>query len=335
MSDKPRIYVVVDRLTRKGPSIDDGQSEEEKKEFEKKQIQCAEKLIRLAGYVPRHLDASPTSTSSSQDISELSLSLRDDIEGVTVGLSDDFRAAPGMETCMNAILVGGAERRQYPKESNSIDIKQSMRNLGNLATSAFIGNNDTKGSPATTPKSKMGSGTMKEDPARSSIGIVTEHPEDLTGLFEEGKAETDAVQGLTLHMRLEGFWGGTGYGDILNFAARAQKSWRAKWKFAEVIDEKDLKIDYWAVRDGSDLDAVGNSASGLMGRRANKKRAGESLILSSRKLRKDVDETSNLMINVFLTVFLAMFLRTNPRILEYIDTSFHKIIEIVKQVLES
>jgi len=44
--------------------------------------------------------------------------LRDELKGLTVGICDHVRAAPGLETCMDAIMLGTRDRRSFNKKSN-------------------------------------------------------------------------------------------------------------------------------------------------------------------------------------------------------------------------
>ena len=178
-SPPPPIYLSVDRLVVVDPSISDDERAIAK--FKQEQIDIAEELIRV---VANAVDPE--------------INLRLHIEGMSVGLSSDFRAAPGLETCMDAIVVGDAERRHYPKPKHAQNSMTVIRN------------------------------GREFDPSRSCIGIVTEYPDDLTGSDPSG--ETDAVQNLTLHARSVGNW--SGRGNILNFAARSQKRWREIWDFS-------------------------------------------------------------------------------------------------------
>ena len=105
--------------------------------------------------------------------------LRDLCEGITVGLSNHERCAPGLEACADAVCLGAKERR--------------------------------------TSLASMKS----EDDGRSSLGIVTNEPNDLLGLQSE--STTDAAQGV-MQMRLSTEW--NGQGNLKSFAERAQSFWR-------------------------------------------------------------------------------------------------------------
>jgi len=234
----PSIYVVVDRIALANEShhLDT---------LRKAQILISERLIRIVA-------------------TDLDLRLRNIIQGITVGLSSDFRAAPGLETCMDSVLVGDAERRHfsYDKSKKEMSIIRNGKAL---------------------------------DPTKSCVGIFTEYPDDLTGLDSSG--ETDAVQSLLLHARSTGNW--SGKGNVLNFAARAQKVWRELWDF-----------DCLEVRNERDLKHIGNTHSILSSRRRKKndKKDGSSSMhyLPSQQLLQRTEQTADMMIACFLS-FLAAF----------------------------
>ena len=270
----PPIYLVVDRLTSSQPHDQIGE------EYRLAQVEIAEQLIRVIATCQE---------------------LRSVIEGVTVGLSNDFRAAPGLETCMDAILVGDAERRHFPKKR-----KQDSSLVRNISRNG-----------------------QELDPYRSSIGIITEYPDDLTGLDPTG--ETDAVQNLGLHARSIGNWAGKG--NTLNFGARSQKCWRETWDFAQVIEKQALSFDFWTIRNGDDLKNVGNSYS-IMGRKRNKGNGREAptKYLPSQRMRQRTEQNADLMIFFFLS-FIATFVWKAYN--EQICAAFAMIVEAVNGIVNA
>ena len=252
----PSIYVVVDRIALANEShhVDS---------LRKAQVEISEKLIRIVS-------------------TDLDLCLRNIIQGITVGLSSDFRAAPGLETCMDAVLVGDAERRHFPYQKS----KKEMTIIRNGRTL---------------------------DPLKSCIGIITEYPDDLTGLDSLG--ETDAVQNLLLHARSTGNW--SGKGNVLNFAARAQKLWRELWDF-----------DCLEVRNERDLKHIGNAHSILSSRRRKKNEkkdepsSSSMRYLPSQQLLQRTEQTADIMVACFLS-FLATL------IWKYYHAEIKHVLEIV------
>jgi hypothetical protein len=101
-------------------------------------------------------------------------------EGITVGVADHVRAAPGLEVCLNAFSFGAADRRR-----------------------------------AVVSRSSVSS-------SKSSIGIITDAPNDLLGL-QGAEAEPDAAEGV-LQCRIVAEW--SGRGNLQSFARRAHSQWR-------------------------------------------------------------------------------------------------------------
>lgn len=97
------------------------------------------------------------------------------VDGITVGISNHVRAAPGLEACLDAVWHGSSHRRR------------NCRGAGD---------------------------------AKSNIGLVALHPDDLLGLQDE--TVTDAAQGV-LQSRTCAEWNGNG--NLLSFARRAQTAW--------------------------------------------------------------------------------------------------------------
>jgi hypothetical protein len=237
------IYLVIDRIATFKP-ID--QSTED---FREEQIKIAESTVR-------------TITSSDE------LRLRDAFEGIVVGISDDYRAAPGLELCCDAILIGDAERRHYPRKR-----KQET---------TFVCNRG------------------EVDPSKSSIGIVTEYAEDLIGI--EPDFETDAAQDISLHARTCGNWGDKG--NILDFGFRAHKYWRKTWNFADVVEKQHLGFDFWKIKNCHDLDTM-DSGYSIMGKRRRRGIKEQARFLASDAIKNDVDQRTNIMV-AFLLVILSL-----------------------------
>eukprot|EP00557_Chaetoceros_sp_GSL56_P014177 CAMPEP_0176483722 /NCGR_PEP_ID=MMETSP0200_2-20121128/4070_1 /TAXON_ID=947934 /ORGANISM="Chaetoceros sp., Strain GSL56" /LENGTH=469 /DNA_ID=CAMNT_0017880143 /DNA_START=218 /DNA_END=1624 /DNA_ORIENTATION=- len=238
----PFIYLVIDRLV-----YNDGcaSAPHDIASCRESEIAISEQLIRTIA-------------------TDSDINLRSIIQGVTVGLSDDFRAAPGLETCMDSILVGDAERRHYgldslsKKKSHDLTIVRNRREL---------------------------------DPSRSCIGIVTEYPDDLLGIGPLD--ETDAAQNLSLHARSTGNW--SGKGSHLNFAARAQQHWRKLWNYEcwEIHHEFALKSignEYSILRKRKKK------------RQEDKNEEESSMMhyLPSRRLKERTERTADMMVIGFL-----------------------------------
>mmetsp|Transcript_25729 Transcript_25729/g.29401 ORF Transcript_25729/g.29401 Transcript_25729/m.29401 type:complete len:483 (-) Transcript_25729:66-1514(-) len=252
---KPLIYVVVDIVA----VVPQGATKDEEEEHKETQVEIAESLIRIV---------------ATDDM----LQLRRNIYGIVVGLCDSVRAAPGLERCMDAILVGDAERRHHPQKYKKIVQKPSA---------------DSKSTVWTV-----------NQPAKSCIGIITECEDDLIGM--DPSKETDAVQDLSLHARSCGMW--EGKGNIMNFAARAQETWRNTWEdhFHNI-----------SPRDNGPLSLLGdyfvNEHSIVKKRRKRRKKQGnrnavgtedsfQSKYLPLKSAQQSVDTASNFMVCIVLAI---------------------------------
>lgn len=249
----PPIYLAIDRVVTPKPYH---QSEEE---FKREQIKIAEMTVRTI--------------TSNED-----LGLRDSFEGVVVGLSGDYRAAPALESCCDAILIGDAERRHFPR------------------------------------KRKLDTTIVKNDgeanPLKSSIGIVTEYPEDLIGV--EPDFDTESVQGIDLHSRTCGNW--SDKGNLMDFGLRAHKLWRKQWNFADVVDQQKLRFDFWKIKNSHDLD---NMSSGfpLVGKRRKPENKEQARFLASDIIRNNVDHVSNVMVACFMVGLTLRYWSTLEQII--------------------
>jgi hypothetical protein len=150
------IYLVVDRLVASGPRQ---QQEHDTDPLEwtipnDQFLQGQEQIIEeLARKVATHEQ------------------LRGLCEGITVGVSNDMRAAPGLEACSNSFTIGTRDRRRFTQSQSS---------------------------NATSPRPSLS--------GRSLLGLITGEPEDLLGLKPN---ETDAAQSV-FQRRVSAEWKGLG-----------------------------------------------------------------------------------------------------------------------------
>ena len=132
--------------------------------------------------------------------------LRNRIDGISIGITSDSRAAPGLEACMDAVARSCPERRGV---ANRI----SKQNL--LATMSVE-------DPLRGLRSRL--------PYRSPISIVVCKPEDLDG---GGEAHShhhhhhEHIPHLLLQCRVTAEWNGNG--DYSTFSDRAMQEWRRVW----------------------------------------------------------------------------------------------------------
>ena len=203
------------------------------------------------------------------------MQLRSVIEGITVDISTNVRAAPGLEQCMNAIMVGDAERRLMLER-----------------------NGMSRGAATASTKFFAGEKWNMEDPQCSCIAIIADHPDDLVGL--DPTMEADAVQGMDLHLQMYTEW--CGGGNILNFATRAQKVWRTcflKGQGDGITTTNDVPF--------CEMDQIFTKKSSIMSRGRRRQQRLKAKSLSSKDKKKAGDDMSNIMIAIFLAfVFLQI-----------------------------
>jgi len=157
-TEYPRLYLVVDiaassdeTTNNATPTDDDDYDEDSRQRHFQVKADTAERLAR--------------NVAQSQEF-------RRSVAGITVGISNHVRAAPGLEACLDAVTIGARDRRRL----SSV--------------------------------------------AKSSIGLVALHPDDLLGLQDE--TVTDAAQGV-LQSRTCAEWNGNG--NLQSFARRAHSAW--------------------------------------------------------------------------------------------------------------
>lgn len=124
--------------------------------------------------------------------------LRNDLEGITVGLSNHPRAAPALEACVDAVAVGAPDRR---------------RHCGGTAAAAAA-------AATTSADNDSDNHNHNLDPQKSLLGVVALGPEDLLGLQDANV--TDAAQGVR-QAKITAEWNGNG--NLTSFAQRAHRQW--------------------------------------------------------------------------------------------------------------
>mmetsp|Transcript_13654 Transcript_13654/g.28204 ORF Transcript_13654/g.28204 Transcript_13654/m.28204 type:complete len:467 (-) Transcript_13654:132-1532(-) len=215
------LYIVVDRAVVFESSSNDS-SEEENNEAE------------LAHYAQQEELAN-------QVVRQAALLLRDRCEGISVFCANHERAAPGLEACMNAVLVGTSDRRRFVNKSKSF-------------------------SPFSQRRSSSSDSNSHENHQWSYCGTVALQSNDFLGM--QLQAETDAVQGV-----MQSFWCAewNGRGNLASFAKRAHTQWCL---------DRNLPAYFTAVSGDGDEDGNGSNGRRSRGRRNRKrsKAAGASAV---------------------------------------------------------
>lgn len=141
--------------------------------------------------------------------------LRNRIDGVTIGLTSDARAAPGLEGCMDTVARGAKERRRASISKHFERLKGQGRREAALNR------------------------LREKSPERSPIAIVTCEPDDLESDHEHSHHhhhhhhDADANNKI-LQSRIITEWNGKG--DSESFVDRAMSDWRQAWSVSNVAD---------------------------------------------------------------------------------------------------
>eukprot|EP00985_Skeletonema_marinoi_P009542 scaffold4440_cov85-Skeletonema_marinoi.AAC.2 len=140
--------------------------------------------------------------------------LRNRIDGVTIGLTSDARAAPGLEACMDTVARGAKERRR-------------------ASTSKQVERVDGQGK-----RESALSRLREKSPERSPIAIVACEPDDLESDHEHSHHHHhhDAdTHNKILQSRIITEWNGKG--DCETFVDRAMSDWREAWSVSSAADK--------------------------------------------------------------------------------------------------
>jgi hypothetical protein len=189
---KASLYIVVDRLM----PVDSDQDEHDEME-ESENAHSDTNSARQSHVHQEELAERLARTVASHPL------LRTVTQGITVGVSNHVRAAPGLEACVQAITVGATDRRRLGHQS--------------LPRTASITSGPVLPSPVATAPPQFA--TL--DSKKSLLGLVAVTPSDLLGL--QDATVTDAAQGV-VQSKITAEWNGCG--DLHSFAARVHSQWR-------------------------------------------------------------------------------------------------------------
>jgi hypothetical protein len=124
--------------------------------------------------------------------------LRAIVQGITVGVSNHVRAAPGLEACHDAVYFGARDRRQAAVVLTTSAAGPTVANSRNFNTTNTNNN-------------------------KSFLGIVADSPDDLLGLADPN--ECDAAQGVR-QLKISAEYNGRG--NLQSFASRTHAVWRQR-----------------------------------------------------------------------------------------------------------
>jgi len=188
--------------------------------------------------------------------------LRTRIDGISVGITSDARAAPGLEACMDAVERGAKERRvagrdrgvrnlrreqQKKKRKQQQEQQQEQQQQKELQQKQVTGddNDDFFSSSSTQEDENMQQFQRKtkslerlrdNSPERSPIAIVAMQPDDLEMVdghhdhshhHHHAHESEEEINSKILQCRVSTEWNGKG--EYKTFSDRAMKHWREAW----------------------------------------------------------------------------------------------------------
>ena len=256
-----RIYVVVDRVSSPGPddqfpglvelpNIPDlNCSSYEEMRIQNQMMSKGSEEQKQQHLLNQHNQEIKTAESLARAVAS-SRFLRNRIDGISVGITADERAAPGLEACLDAVGRGAKERRKVAKNvpwsmNNKKSNKQThqqqlimeMQN-GPVLSGSYSCDECPNGIDRGDDKMQMFlrkenslQPLRERSPKCSPIAIVACQPDDLEGMNHDHhhhhhNDDTDASQKL-LQSRISAEWNGKG--DYKTFSDRAMSDYRQVW----------------------------------------------------------------------------------------------------------
>ena len=150
--------------------------------------------------------------------------LRSSIDGISIGITSDARAAPGLEACMDAVCRGSKERRKAVR-----DYRLKKKSISSSSSSS-----------GSSREEQALQHLRDKSPERSPVAIVAIQPDDLECTDNDHHSHShshhhhseEEVSPNILQCRVSTEW--NGLGEYNTFTDRAMKDWRKAWNVADV-----------------------------------------------------------------------------------------------------
>ena len=150
--------------------------------------------------------------------------LRGSVDGISIGITSDARAAPGLEACMDAVCRGSKERRK------------AVRDYRLKKKSSVISSSSSREEQAMQH-------LRDKSPERSPVAIVAMQPDDLectdndhhSHSHHHHHSEEVEVSPNILQCRVATEW--NGLGECNTFTDRAMQDWRKAWNVSDVSSD--------------------------------------------------------------------------------------------------
>ncbi|KAL9188139.1 hypothetical protein ACHAXT_006517 [Thalassiosira profunda] len=213
--------------------------------------------------------------------------LRNRIDGISIGITSDARAAPGLEACTDAVARKAKERRLAARDRSVRNLRRKRgetRETNEWDGGFDAGNDDNM--RQFRRKEKMLERMRDGSPERSPVAFVAVRPDDLEGDGgHDHHHDHNHVPPTLRQCRVSSEWNGKG--EHKTFADRAMGDWRKAWRVA-----------------AADGEGAGTNGSGGGACRPKVPRIRRDV--TSDEERIDVDEpVSTAMVAVFLAALAA------------------------------
>jgi len=244
-----KIYVVVDRIspsetTTDTDAVDDGIGELPdfsigSSSFDQTDYSTSTELPPNHSQSQQH-----TSNETSQHNTEIKMAeklaksvssnkfLRGSIDGISIGITSDARAAPGLEACMDAVCRGSKERRKAVRDYRLVGKKKKCSGISSSSSSS---------------REEQALQRLRDkSPERSPVAIVAIQPDDLECTDNDHHHShshhhhsEEEVSPNILQCRVSTEW--NGLGECNTFTDRAMQDWRKAWNVSEtLLDENGI-----------------------------------------------------------------------------------------------
>jgi len=238
-----KIYVVVDRISPSDmdeslngfgelPSFPDIVSSSTSNESNK-QVQPIRKPSQSTSTAQQQLNQQNNEIRTAEKLARAVASssfLRSRIDGISIGITSDARAAPGLEACMDTVERGAKERRVAARSSV---VKSVMRKMKKVGIVHDVNDDFCSGDESMRHfrrAQQILERVREQSPERSPIAIVAMQPDDLdSGDYHDHSHHHDHTEHVekVLQCRVSTEWNGKG--EHKTFSDRAMTDWRQAW----------------------------------------------------------------------------------------------------------
>ncbi|KAL7527998.1 hypothetical protein ACHAWF_002397, partial [Thalassiosira exigua] len=154
--------------------------------------------------------------------------LRNRIDGISIGVTSDASAAPGLEACMDAVFRGAKERRLAARERSVRNVMKQWKRKGKTIGTEDDAHAENDGVKHFRRRERALDRLRERSPTRCPVAVVALQPDDLEGPdHHHHHSENGDASPRILQCRVSTEW--NGQGEHKTFADRAMRDWRQAW----------------------------------------------------------------------------------------------------------